>query len=118
MDASPYARDIYGVLKGWDGEWMVGDDSILRGDEIGMLVAKKPGKYKFMIQILGVSKPQIFKIFVQEGMLVPVKLIFSDVERSTRVTGGSTITTSTTTTFNMEIVVEESVPYTRDKPMK
>ena len=115
MDASPYDRNIYGVLKGWDGEWAVGNDLHLTGDEIGVLVAKKPGNYKFMVDILGAPKPQVFNIFVQEGILVPVKLIFSDIERKTKVTGGSRITTSTTTTFRVNIVIEKPVPFVPKK---
>jgi len=112
MDASPYARNIYGVPIGWTAEGGFMKDLFTTDNERGLLVAKKPGNYKFMVTVYGIKEPKVFKILVQEGMVVPIKFSFRDVKKYTSYASRSS---TTTTTFTMEMVIEESVPYTEDK---
>lgn len=94
------------VLEGgipWPGIWF--DRGVLQ-------LARTPGIYHFTVS-LGTAEKDVH-VKIEEGMMTPVRVIFSDVKKSSSTSGR---VTTITTTFKMDIAIDSPIPVS-DKSKK
>jgi len=74
-------------------------------------IAKMPGVHRFRVELGDVDRG--IQVNVPEGMVVPVRIIISDIssEVTTSPSYRGTYSMTTTTRFKMSITVEEPVPF-------
>jgi hypothetical protein len=83
-------------------------------NERSLLVAKTPGKYCFEVKT-GDTSPR-FEILVQEGMVVPIRFKFTDINVKKKYEEHGGITGRwKTITFKMEAFVEKPIPFVPKK---
>jgi len=76
-------------------------------------LARPPGNYLFIVT-KGSAK-EVVHVRIVEGMVTPVRVIFSDVKKSYSTSGRMT---TSTTTFNLGIAVDPPIPLSEDKSKK
>lgn len=117
-------RDWAGRRVGWiyHGFFHYSALDLTKDDERGLLVAKIPGIYKFLVEVNMYRKkgdkrlviPPVlsdFKIPIQEGMVVPIKFNFRNVKVSASPSGRFVMEPPT-------IVVEEPIPFKKGESKK
>jgi hypothetical protein len=95
-------KDIY---EGATSNWDVGVP------KTGLRIAKSPGDYLFAVRVGGHRKKVLVQII--EGMVTPVRIVYTDVGKSSSFVPGGYMTpggVQTTTSFNMEVYPEKPVP--------
>ena len=93
-----YSIDIkYGAI--YEGRTSLND---IVQDKVGFRLAKRPGTYKFRVD-LGTAKKEV-NINVLEGMVIPVRIKFGNVQKGSK--GAS---------FNMNLIIEAAVPLLKNK---